>query len=76
MVKLKPISFKELVKILRNFDFSGPYSGGKHLYMTKGNLRLTLPNPHRSDIGTDLLKRITSQAEISNEEWINAFKKK
>ena len=75
MVKLNPISFKELVKNLRNLDFTGPYSGGKHLYMLKGNLRLTLPNPHKRDIGIDLLKRILRQAEISNNEWTNAFKK-
>ncbi len=40
MSKLSPVSHNELVKRLRIFGFEGPFSGGKHLYMVKGNLRL------------------------------------
>jgi len=58
MGKLKPISHKELVRKLRKLGFDGPYSGGKHLFMIKGNLTLTIPNPHRKDISVELLKRI------------------
>ena len=53
------------------FGFDGPYSGGKHLYMLKGKLRLTIPNPHRREISVGLLKKILNQAEISREEWID-----
>jgi predicted RNA binding protein YcfA (HicA-like mRNA interferase family) len=45
--------------------FSGPYSGGKHEFMTKGNLALTVPNPHSGDISVGLLKIILRQAGIS-----------
>jgi hypothetical protein len=45
--------------------------GGKHLFMIKGTLRLTIPNPHKEAIGSDLLVRILRQADISREEWIN-----
>jgi len=55
MSKLVPVSYSELVKRLKVFGFEGPYGGGKHLYMLKGNLRLTVPNPHKQKIGVDLL---------------------
>jgi len=71
MGKLKPISHKELVRKLRKLGFDGPYSGGKHLFMIKGNLTLTIPNPHRKDISVELLKRILRIAEISRDEWLN-----
>ena len=47
----------------------GP-SGGKHLYMVKGEVRLTVPNPHAKEICVDLLKRLLRQPDISREEWI------
>jgi predicted RNA binding protein YcfA (HicA-like mRNA interferase family) len=54
---------------LRSTGFDGPYSGGKHPFMIKGDLTLTLPNPHQGDIGRELLARILRQAGISREEW-------
>jgi len=68
--KLKEVSHKDLLKGLRSFGFEGPMSGGKHLYMVKANLRLTIPNPHREKIGVDLLLRLLRQAGIPKEEWI------
>lgn len=55
---------------LREFGFEGPYQEGKHPYMIKGNLVLTIPNPHRGEISTDLLSRILKQAEITRKEWL------
>jgi predicted RNA binding protein YcfA (HicA-like mRNA interferase family) len=54
---------------LRRLGFDGPYQGGKHPYMTRGDLVLTIPNPHLADIGSELLKRILKQASISLREW-------
>jgi len=71
MSKLAPISHNDLIRRLKMFGFDGPYSGGKHLYMLKGKLRLTIPNPHRREISVGLLKKILKQAEISREEWID-----
>jgi predicted RNA binding protein YcfA (HicA-like mRNA interferase family) len=68
--KLKLISHDELIKGLKRFGFEGPFSGGKHLYMLKGSLRLTVPNPHRQKVGPDLLMRILRQAGVPREEWI------
>ncbi|HHT9126671.1 MAG TPA: hypothetical protein ACFYD6_12785 [Candidatus Brocadiia bacterium] len=42
---------------------------GKHQYMVKGETKLTIPNPHRSDIGTELLVRILRQGKIARNEW-------
>jgi len=69
MSKLTPISWNDLVKRLRKFGFEGPYQGGNHPYMVKENLVLTIPNPHRGDIGVDLLIRILRQAGIDRQEW-------
>ncbi len=70
MPKLSPVSHNELVKRLSVLGFEGPLSGGKHLYMVKGNLRLTIPNPHKQEISIDLLIRILRQAGITREEWM------
>lgn len=48
--KLSPVYWTELIKRLRKFGFDGPYQGGKHPYMTKGDLVLTVPNPHRKEL--------------------------
>jgi predicted RNA binding protein YcfA (HicA-like mRNA interferase family) len=65
------VSWKFFVKRLNKLGFEGPYSGGNHPFMIKGNLVLTIPNPHKAEIGVDLLSRILRQAEISREEWLN-----
>ena len=70
MPKLTPISWKELIRRLRILGFSGPFEGGKHPYMMRGNHVLVVPNPHRSDIGVDLLKRIFDRAGVTREEWL------
>ena len=40
--------------------------------MVKGDLVLTLPNPHRKEIGMDLLTRILKQANLDKDQWIEA----
>jgi predicted RNA binding protein YcfA (HicA-like mRNA interferase family) len=70
MPLIGPIKRKDLIKNLIKLRFSGPYSGGKHQFMEKGNITLRLPNPHKSDIGTELLIRILKQANIRNSYWI------
>ena len=68
---LRPVSWKQLVRRLKQFGFEGVFSGGRHPYMIKDHLVLTLPNPHRKDIGIELLKRILKQAGIDYQDWIN-----
>ncbi len=71
MPKLIPVRWNVLVKRLNKLGFEGPYSGGKHPFMVKNNLVLTIPNPHKDVISVDLLSRILRQAKISREEWLN-----
>jgi len=67
------ISRQEFISKLRNLGFNGPFVGGKHQFMIKGNLKLHIPNPHKSkDIHIGLLKEILSQADISESEWEKA----
>ena len=56
-----------LVRKLKKLGFIGPYSGGKHEFMEKGNLRLVIPNPHRGDIGVRLMSIILKQIDLSPE---------
>lgn len=69
MPRFGPISRTDLIRALKNAGWNGPFSGGKHPFMLQGEERLTVPNPHRGDIGRDLLARILAQAGISREEW-------
>jgi predicted RNA binding protein YcfA (HicA-like mRNA interferase family) len=69
MPAIKPIKQKELIRFFRKLDFDGPYSGGKQQFMVKGDLRIRIPNPHKKDIGKNLLKLILKEAEISKKTW-------
>jgi len=39
------------------------------LFMVKGDLTITIPNPHKDEIGKELLSRVLKQAKIGKEEW-------
>ncbi|MFA4835318.1 MAG: type II toxin-antitoxin system HicA family toxin [Dehalococcoidia bacterium] len=69
MPPFRPIKRRDLIRYLQALGFEGPYSGGKHPLMTKGKIVLRLPNPHRSDIGIELLTRILRQAGIDRNNW-------
>ena len=73
MSKLTSVSWNEMVRRLGELGFEGPYlSSGPHpYYMKKEDLTVDLPNPHKQDIGTDLLKKVLKRAEISREEWLS-----
>jgi hypothetical protein len=38
--------------------------------MIKGEIQLTIPNPHGGVIGVNLLKVILKEARIPREEWL------
>jgi predicted RNA binding protein YcfA (HicA-like mRNA interferase family) len=69
MAKFGSISRRDLIDYLQQSGFDGPYSGGKHQFLLKGTLRLTIPNPHQGDISVDLPGKILKQAGISRNEW-------
>jgi predicted RNA binding protein YcfA (HicA-like mRNA interferase family) len=63
------ISRKELISKFKALGYSGPFSGGKHQFMTKGRQKIRIPNPHTGDISVSLLREILRQAGISSQEW-------
>lgn len=65
----KNISWRKLVQKFRRFGFGGPYSGGRHLFMVRGGLKVRIPNPHEGDISKHLLAEILRQADISSKDW-------
>jgi predicted RNA binding protein YcfA (HicA-like mRNA interferase family) len=67
--RLGPITRTELIRYLQILGFEGPYSGGKHQFMLRSTIRLRLPNPHRRDVGRELLSRILKQAGIDKDSW-------
>ena len=64
-----PIKRKDLLHYLKELGYEGPYVGGKHQYMVKGQIKLYIPNPHQGEISRDLLTRILRQAGINREDW-------
>ena len=68
----RPVSRRELIAALRRLGFQGPYSGGKHEFMVRGQRVLAIPNPHRGAIGLGLLAVILRQAGLSRKEWERA----
>ena len=68
MSRLTPVSWPEFVRRLRELGFEGPYAGGRHPQMRKGDVTLIIPNQHEGDIGPGLLTRLLRQAGISRED--------
>ncbi|MEK6692480.1 MAG: type II toxin-antitoxin system HicA family toxin [Nitrospirota bacterium] len=67
------IQKRELIRKFRSLGYSGPFSGGKHQFMIKGQKKIRIPNPHGSgDIHIGLVKEILRQAGISSDEWDKA----
>jgi hypothetical protein len=69
MLHYGPTTRADLIRYLRQMGFRGPYSGGKRQFIVKEHLRLRIPNPHRGDIGRNLLGAILPEAGISVGEW-------
>ena len=63
------VSRRDLVRTLRSLGFEGPASGGRHEFMVRGDVVVTIPNPHGQDIGIGLLARVLRQAGVTREAW-------
>jgi predicted RNA binding protein YcfA (HicA-like mRNA interferase family) len=72
MTRLAPVSWRELVMRFHELGFDGPYAGGRHPQMRRGEVTVIIPNPHEGDIGVGLLRRVLQQAGISREEWLGS----
>lgn len=65
----QPVSRRLLIKKFRKLGFEGPFSGGRHVFMAKGSLKVHIPNPHGGDISGSLVHEILRQAGISIKDW-------
>lgn len=63
------ISRRDLIYYLKQIGFEGPYSGTRHQFMVRNDVRLIIPNPHEGDISKSLLAKILKQAQINRDEW-------
>jgi predicted RNA binding protein YcfA (HicA-like mRNA interferase family) len=70
MPKLLPVSRRKFIQRLQQLGFEGPYSGGRHPQMKRGNVTLIIPNEHQADIGPGFLQRLLKQAGVSRDEWL------
>lgn len=70
MKRLTPTSWREFVERMRELGFEGPYAGGRHPQMRRGDVTVIIPNPHEGEIGVGFLKRLLRQAGVSREEWL------
>jgi len=62
-----------MIRKLSTFGFDPPKSGrGPHPLMRRGKFKLTVPNPHGSDVDGTLVDRILKQAGISVDDWNEA----
>lgn len=64
-----PIKRRRLIAALRSLGFDGPFSGDNHEFMVKDALRVRVPNPHGTDIGKSLLRKILREAGVDRETW-------
>ena len=71
MHRLTPLSRKELIRKLKELGFDGPFIATRHQYMCLGTQKIFIPNPHKSDIGAPLLRRIIKQIGLSRDKFIN-----
>jgi predicted RNA binding protein YcfA (HicA-like mRNA interferase family) len=70
MARLKPVSWRDFVQRMRELGFEGPYAGGRHPQMRRGNVTVIIPNPHEGEISVGFLIRLLRQAGITREEWL------
>jgi predicted RNA binding protein YcfA (HicA-like mRNA interferase family) len=70
MPGLKPVTWREFVRRMRELGFEGPYAGGRHPQMLRGKVTVIIPNSHEGEIGVGFLTRLFRQAGVTREEWL------
>jgi predicted RNA binding protein YcfA (HicA-like mRNA interferase family) len=69
MPRFGPVKRNDLIVYFRRLGFDGPEPGTNHAVMVGRERRVRIPNPHRGDVGRELLARILRQAGIERDEW-------
>jgi predicted RNA binding protein YcfA (HicA-like mRNA interferase family) len=65
----KPLKRRELIRRLRLFGWEGEYQDGKHPFLVKAGIRLTIPNPHSGDLDLDAREK-NPQASCDRSERV------
>lgn len=76
--KLPILRAKEFVRLLERAGFYIHHQTGSHarlMHKTKSNIRVTVPI-HAKDLPIGLLKRILKQASLSEEEFLDLYRRK
>lgn len=74
---LRSISRRELIARFHALGFEGPFAGGKHQFMKKGQLKLRIPNPHRNELmyhsrsGYCVKQELVKRDEVREEQRIH-----
>ena len=55
---------------MKELGFDGPYAGGRHPQMRRGNITIIIPNPHEGEIGVGFLTHLLRQAGVTRDEWL------
>jgi predicted RNA binding protein YcfA (HicA-like mRNA interferase family) len=55
MSRLVPVSWNTLARRFRELGFEGPYAGGRHPQMRRGDVTVIIPNSHEGDIRVGFL---------------------
>jgi hypothetical protein len=55
---------------MRELGFDGPYAGGRHPQLRRGNVTLIIPIPYEGEIGVGFLTRLLRQAGVTLSEWL------
>ena len=64
-----PIKRRDPIRRFKRLGFKGPFSGGRHQFMVRGNVTVWICNPYKGKIGNELFLRILRQAGIKQDEW-------
>lgn len=58
------IKRRDLIHALRQLGFDGPFPGGNHQYMSKAQLKVSIPNPEERQYQQARLLALTLRAAI------------
>jgi predicted RNA binding protein YcfA (HicA-like mRNA interferase family) len=64
-----PTKRRDLIATLRKLGFTGPYPGGKHQRMERGDQNVPVPNPHEGDLSVGGLARLLKLIGVTRDEW-------
>ena len=65
-----PVSFRDLIKRLKELGFVGRTQVPIMPSMVRGTNSVRIPNPHKKEIGVNLLLEILREGGISREDWL------